>query len=81
MLRVTIYRGPDVAGTLSYDGAAVTADPPDSPLLLDVLGRMIDDQQTGKPITAQDSPEAFLRNLHMTYHHPYLAASMPERVG
>ena len=88
MLRVKIYAddgsGDRELGYVSWDGAGLATDPPDSEELRAILAQpAVVPGGRGRParlVRADDDPEAFLRALSGHYKSAYLRAGPAEEV-
>lgn len=65
-----------VVGTIWWNGSEFVLEP-QYPLLENILFRPVVDPNTGKKITSQQDPEAFLRALKFTYTSAYLRVTAP----
>jgi hypothetical protein len=65
-------------GTIYLENNQFRCDPEDSAALQNILKTPVTDYQKKKKITAQDDPEAFMKNLCLQYRNCYLYASKPE---
>lgn len=69
--------GDDVpAGAITFDGRGFILNPPDSPLLKNVLNRRVVVPHGG-PVGAFTNPVAWMAGLHHHYKSAYLRASAP----
>lgn len=81
-MKVTIYSlegGKNtVEGSFSLTGQNITANPPDSELLREMLSEPIYDGKSRKMVSARSDPQAWLAGLSRHYRSPYLRAGEPQ---
>lgn len=83
MVSVSIYHLEDgedaIAGTITWDGQSLVAEPADDPLLRGILAEPADVPLPGGREFAvlADDPEAWLKNLYRGYTSAYLRAGRP----